>query len=516
MFKCVNKENRTEFPSDLTVPTNFAMGTPTSTAIPVTWTAPTQGTASGYRVYEGTTLMKRVDWPATGTTVTGLTASTSYTFYVVTYDSVGESSDSTSDTATTAAAAAGIIFEDAFSSGDLLSTNVDGFDWLPTNRTGVVTGDPTCGGYGPADDVFLWDSNASYCLKETAPLNGGSFDAKEGVNNLRFRYPAYDSGSPGAGALSEQRFLLGTQQPTLWMSYWLKVPSNWNKSNGIPSSATNNKLGVFGWGISRETDANTNYAVGGGWGLASYNSVSAPLSGKWNANNATPSSITLVRINDINDVGSDKGSGMNTIEIGIPMVFTQRDDTTKSIRFIVDSITDNTTYHSFGVTYESTGVGGVPDVLSDTDMLTWPNNEFRIELKDRPDDIDPANMKFELQTRTMSDATHALSFQSFDDGSYGDFITEADQNKWMHMVFDWTASTDIDTPDGHIRVYRMWEGEGTYTLIGAIENTVIASGGRNRTGWGYGYLMGYANVEYIEQTEWFIDDFKLSTTDLKI
>ena len=90
----------------LFTPTNFTMGTPTDSSIPVSWTAPAQGSASEYRVKDNTTglTVATVAWPSTGTTVVGLSPSTAYTFYVVTSDGTNESDPSNTDTATTTAA----------------------------------------------------------------------------------------------------------------------------------------------------------------------------------------------------------------------------------------------------------------------------------------------------------------------------------------------------------------------------------------------------------------------------
>ena len=519
-FKCVSKGTPTLFPLVLNAPTNFAMGTPTSTTMPVTWTAPAQGTAIGYKVYEGTTLLATVSWPATGTTVTGLTNSKSYTFYVVTYEDRGESADSNTDTATTAAAPTepvGTIFNETFESQDMASTNVDGFAWDTMNRTTISTSSPTCDGYTEGQCVVVFNSTGTVCNLNDCPLNGGDYYAYDGDYNLRFHYYAYDSGNPGAGSWTEQRYNFGVQHEGMWMSYWLRVPSNWDRDGGTQTGGgTNNKFGVHGWGDTKANNYDTQYPISSGWGLESYKSAATPASGKWNGNNATPSSITLIRVNDLDDAGSNKGSSLAAITLGIPIGFTQDNDATKSIRFTIDSIADNTDHIVFGVTYESTGVGGVPDVGADTTLLTWPDNEFSIELKDWPDTLTAENIEFEITLRGMSDSTHQLSYVSFDGGSYHDFITPSDQGRWMHLVFDLTASTDIDTANGHVRIYRMWEGDSAYTTVGVAEGIVMAAGGRGGTGFGYGYFMGYANVEYAAYTEWFIDNVRFSTTDLRI
>jgi len=95
----------TTTPTDTTAPSTPAgltAGTPTTTTVPLTWTASTDDVAvTGYDVYQGTTLVGSSS--TTSFTVTGLTASTSYTFSVRAKDAAGNrSSASTAVTARTA------------------------------------------------------------------------------------------------------------------------------------------------------------------------------------------------------------------------------------------------------------------------------------------------------------------------------------------------------------------------------------------------------------------------------
>ncbi|MEU0933826.1 glycoside hydrolase family 18 protein [Embleya sp. NPDC005971] len=78
-------------------PTGLAAGTPTATTVPLSWNA-VPG-ATGYKVYrEGA---PDLTVTGTGTTVTGLTASTAYSFRVSATNSAGESAKSAAVTATT-------------------------------------------------------------------------------------------------------------------------------------------------------------------------------------------------------------------------------------------------------------------------------------------------------------------------------------------------------------------------------------------------------------------------------
>ncbi|MEU6168342.1 chitinase [Streptomyces tanashiensis] len=78
-------------------PTGLTAGSPTSTSVPLTWTAVSGATS--YNVYQGSTRVQTVTAPSA--TVSGLTASTPYTFQVTAVNSAGESPKSPAVTATT-------------------------------------------------------------------------------------------------------------------------------------------------------------------------------------------------------------------------------------------------------------------------------------------------------------------------------------------------------------------------------------------------------------------------------
>ncbi|MGW2839036.1 chitinase [Streptomyces sp. NPDC001493] len=80
-------------------PTGLTAGTPTATSVPLSWTA--SSGATGYQVYRGGTKVASVT--GTSTTVTGLTASTAYSFQVTATNSAGESAKSAAVAVTTAA-----------------------------------------------------------------------------------------------------------------------------------------------------------------------------------------------------------------------------------------------------------------------------------------------------------------------------------------------------------------------------------------------------------------------------
>ncbi len=85
-------------------PTGLSVTGTTASSVSLSWTAP-GGTVTGYHVYQGGTLAATTS--ATSATITGLTASTSYTFTVTAYNSAGESAASGAVTATTSSSGGG-------------------------------------------------------------------------------------------------------------------------------------------------------------------------------------------------------------------------------------------------------------------------------------------------------------------------------------------------------------------------------------------------------------------------
>ncbi|WP_438351083.1 lytic polysaccharide monooxygenase [Paenibacillus sp. FA6] len=81
------------------------MGTPTSSSIQLMWNASTDDVGvTGYPIYIGTTLVTTVSGSTTNYTVTGLSASTAYTFNVSAIDAAGNQSTTSTVNGTTAIA----------------------------------------------------------------------------------------------------------------------------------------------------------------------------------------------------------------------------------------------------------------------------------------------------------------------------------------------------------------------------------------------------------------------------
>ena len=269
--------------------------------------------------------------------------------------------------------AQGVIFEDSFESGDMSTTNSDGFSWRPLNRTSIVTQSEDNG------NVVIYNaSGRADAIKD----DGRNWSAFHGHNSLRFRYPAGE-------AWSEQRFELGGAYPEVWLSYWIRVPTNYFRA-----TPSNNKWLVFQ--------------------MVPHNSTS--------------------------------------------------------------------------------GFGD----YSHVEMRDWPMGN------------DSGAMKVDIQFRNGANGNFTIS------DAYDNFITPADAGQWMHLVYHFKASSSNTATDGLVRMYRRWNGETEYTLINDLSNIAVGMGpasiAADTLGWTSGYLLGWANSAYAEDTEWLIDQFTVSQT----
>ncbi|OAB44415.1 lytic polysaccharide monooxygenase [Paenibacillus glacialis] len=122
------------------------MGTPTSSSIQLMWNASTDNVGvTGYRIFNGTTLIQSLSGSTTDYTVTGLSASTAYTFNVYAFDAAGNQSAASTVTGTTGIPSANPAWaaNTAYTTGTLVTYNGSVYScrqnhislagWEPTN-----------------------------------------------------------------------------------------------------------------------------------------------------------------------------------------------------------------------------------------------------------------------------------------------------------------------------------------------------------------------------------------------
>ena len=129
---------------------------------------------------------------------------------------------------------ADILLRDSFESGDLSTTNSEGFVWTDRAWTYIVTENPQCAASSPGTPTIIYDG-AVVCDTSISPSGGGNWRAYTGDNSLRVYYAAQRN-------MAEQRFSLGNAHPDLWVKLTLRVPTNFIHPAVRPS---NRKLAAF-------------------------------------------------------------------------------------------------------------------------------------------------------------------------------------------------------------------------------------------------------------------------------
>jgi hypothetical protein len=89
-----------------------------------------------------------------------------------------------------------------------------------------------------------------------------------------------------------------------------------------------------------------------------------------------------------------------------------------------------------------------------------------------------------------------------------------DRGKWMEIVIHAKTSSGGEPNNGVIELWRRWEGEESYTQFHKKTDATLAIPVGGPDGWNGGFLMGWANNSYSEETEWLLDSFEMSISSL--
>lgn len=87
-----------------------------------------------------------------------------------------------------------------------------------------------------------------------------------------------------------------------------------------------------------------------------------------------------------------------------------------------------------------------------------------------------------------------------------------DRGRWMQIGVRIVVESSPGASDGTFEVWRKWQGEAGFTKTHDVSNQAIHMPANGPQGIGYGYLLGYANNAFAEQTTFWLDDFKIGTT----
>lgn len=117
------------------------------------------------------------------------------------------------------------LLVDSFESADMSTTNDHGFDWGRNNRTSIVT-----------QEAAVFNNGEIYNVPSGSP----DWVPLHGDHSLRFRFAAGQN-------MAEQRFDLGTSYPEIWISFWLRVPTNFTHPSTSPSNQKLFRLWMDGY-----------------------------------------------------------------------------------------------------------------------------------------------------------------------------------------------------------------------------------------------------------------------------
>lgn len=110
-----------------------------------------------------------------------------------------------------------------------------------------------------------------------------------------------------------------------------------------------------------------------------------------------------------------------------------------------------------------------------------------------------------------------------DRGSYGhtdgldDFMVPSrDRGRWMRSVHRLTTNSAPGKADAEMQWWRRWEDDDEFELVAEKTDYVFSPPADSDApqGWNKGYLLGWSNGTYAEDTEFLVQDVGLSTEPL--
>ncbi|NOX99422.1 MAG: hypothetical protein GXP30_06790 [Verrucomicrobia bacterium] len=90
------------------------------------------------------------------------------------------------------------------------------------------------------------------------------------------------------------------------------------------------------------------------------------------------------------------------------------------------------------------------------------------------------------------------------------FFTRADRGKWMHVLLHFKTETSPGASDGVLQTWRRWDGEKEYSKLHEVLDAPLKIPSQGPNGFQSGYLLGWVNAAFEEDTEFLIDDFVIS------
>lgn len=140
---------------------------------------------------------------------------------------------------------------------------------------------------------------------------------------------------------------------------------------------------------------------------------------------------------------------------------------------------------------------------------------FRIWMDDYTPVFSKAGMEFRAAGDDGDSYFYMKAGHNFRDRDRAPFIdVPGDRGRWMQLVIHLKVNSAPGAEDSVFQVWRRWAGEGNFTKTHDKRDFNIDVPEDGSRGFTHGYLMGWANSAYPEDTEWLLDDFTLSTESL--
>lgn len=95
-------------------------------------------------------------------------------------------------------------------------------------------------------------------------------------------------------------------------------------------------------------------------------------------------------------------------------------------------------------------------------------------------------------------------------------VPSRDRGRWMYTVHRLAVGSGSGTADGTAHWWRQWADADEPELVAAVTDYDFETppGSDAPQGWNKGYVLGWTNPNYAEETEFLVDEFAVSTEPL--
>jgi len=149
-----------------------------------------------------------------------------------------------------------------------------------------------------------------------------------------------------------------------------------------------------------------------------------------------------------------------------------------------------------------------------------PNKLFALWMDDYSQHGDGSTIWLTMWDNNSDNASVAFTYSrggytsSTSMRQYKPFITTDDRGKWMKIIIHAKTESSPGKSDGMIQTFRKWDDSPVLETIHDGKNLPIKIPTNGPSGFQRGYILGWANASYTDETDWLLDDFTLSASPL--